>query len=82
MQLPFVHTRGDFYSYISGFWFLDQPDNPITLKFRIGVGELKPLDEPTKENCRMWLKTAGYLQPHCLKPDGGDKSVPGHLLFP
>jgi outer membrane protein OmpA-like peptidoglycan-associated protein len=74
-QLPFIHTNGNFYSYISEFWFLDQPDNPITLKFRIGIGEIKPLDQSTKDNCKEWLKNAGYLPPHCLKPDGGDHSV-------
>ena len=75
VQLPFVHTNGNFYSYVSEFWFLDQPDNPVTLKFRIGIGEIDPLTESDKASCKVWLKEAGYLPQHCLKPDGGDKST-------
>ena len=74
-ELPFVHTNGNFYSYISEFWFLDQPDNPVTLKFRIGIGEVAPLSAAEKENCQLSLKAVGYMQPECLKPNGGDRST-------
>jgi len=74
-ELPFVHTNGNFYSYISEFWFLDQPDNPVTLKFRIGIGEVAALSAAEKENCQLSLKTVGYMQPECLKPNGGDRST-------
>jgi outer membrane protein OmpA-like peptidoglycan-associated protein len=74
-ELPAIHTNGNFMSYISEFWFLDQPDNPLTLKFRIGIGEIKPIGEFEREMCKAGLKEAGYLMPQCLRPDGGDTST-------
>lgn len=71
-ELPAIHTRGDFLSYISEFWFLDQPDNPLTLKFRIGIDEKKPLSPEDRESCRKDPKVGGYPMQHCLRPDGGD----------
>jgi outer membrane protein OmpA-like peptidoglycan-associated protein len=73
-ELPAIHTRGDFYSYISEFWFLDQPDNPLTLRFRIGIGEVKPLSPEDKAACRTAPKFGDYPSQHCLRPDGGDLS--------
>ncbi len=39
-QLPAVHAtgRGDFYGYKAEFFFLDDEDNPLALKFRLGIG--------------------------------------------
>lgn len=74
-ELPAIHTNGNFYSYVSDFWFLDQPDNPLTLKFRIGIGEKKPLSDYDLQNCKDSLKHLGYMQPHCGKPQGGDLST-------
>jgi len=74
-DLPAIHTHGDFYSYISEFWFLDQPDNPLTLKFRIGIGERKPLSPEDKKACETAPKMNGFPSQHCLKPDGGDSST-------
>jgi outer membrane protein OmpA-like peptidoglycan-associated protein len=74
-ELPAIHTRGDFLSYISEFWFLDQPDNPLTLKFRIGIGERRPLSAEEKKGCETAPKMNGFPSQHCLKPDGGDSST-------
>ena len=35
-RLPAIHVGGDFAGEKSEFWFLDDLDNPLTLKFRIG----------------------------------------------
>ena len=74
-DLPAIHTHGDFYSYISDFWFLDQPDNPLTLKFRIGIGEVRPLSPEDKKACQTAPKMNGFPNQGCLKPDGGDSST-------
>jgi outer membrane protein OmpA-like peptidoglycan-associated protein len=74
-ELPAIHTRGDFLSYISEFWFLDQPDNPLTLKFRIGVGDIKPLSAEDRKKCPVDAKLLGYTPQYCLHPDGGDRST-------
>ena len=67
-ELPAIHTHGDFYSYISEFWFLDQADNPLTLKFRIGIGEKKALSPEDVEKCKTDTKLLGYPPQHCLRP--------------
>jgi outer membrane protein OmpA-like peptidoglycan-associated protein len=74
-ELPAIHTRGDFLSYISEFWFLDQPDNPLTLRFRIGIGERRPLSPEDRKACETAPKMNGFPSQHCLKPDGGDSST-------
>ena len=33
--LPAIHVSGNFLGYVSELWFLDQADNPLTLKYRI-----------------------------------------------
>ena len=39
-QLPAIHVSGDFSGDLSEFYFLDDPENPLTLKYRYGVGAL------------------------------------------
>jgi outer membrane protein OmpA-like peptidoglycan-associated protein len=43
VELPAIHARGDFYGDKSEFFFLDDPANPLTLKFRFGIDDT-PLD--------------------------------------
>jgi outer membrane protein OmpA-like peptidoglycan-associated protein len=73
VDLPFVHVGGNFIGYQSELWFLDQPDNPLTLKYRIGLNEIAPLTPDQLTNCAQWLKHAGYNQQHCTRPKGGDR---------
>lgn len=73
-ELPAIHTRGDFLSYVSEFWFLDQADNPLTLKFRIGIDEIKPLSAEDRAKCASDTELLGYMPQHCVYPDGGDLS--------
>ena len=70
-ELPALRVRGNFYSYISEFWFLDQADNPLTLKFRIGIDEIKPLQADQLAQCQQ-AKQHGQLLPQCMRPGGGD----------
>jgi outer membrane protein OmpA-like peptidoglycan-associated protein len=39
-ELPAIHANGrsDFYGYKAEFFFLDDEDNPIALKWRLGIG--------------------------------------------
>lgn len=63
VELPAIQARGDFFGDKSEFFFLDDPANPLTLKFRIGIDAFKPMDENT-------AKAMG------LKPrPGGDRDV-------
>lgn len=36
--LPAIHAAGDFFGDKTEFYFLDDPSNPITLKYRYGIG--------------------------------------------
>lgn len=47
VELPAIQARGDFFGDKSEFFFLDDPANPLTLKFRIGIDAFKPMDENT-----------------------------------
>jgi outer membrane protein OmpA-like peptidoglycan-associated protein len=72
--LPAIHVGGNFLGYVSEFWFLDQADNPLTLKYRIGVDEIKPKTAEERKDCESQTRIAGYVPQHCLKLDGGDQS--------
>lgn len=69
--LPAIHTRGDFYTWISEFWFLDQAGNPLALKYLIGTDLIPPLSAEDKAKCASDAELVGYLPQNCLHPDGG-----------
>src|SRR5581483_8764590 len=68
------------YSDRSEFFFLDDERNPLTLKFRLGIGVRPALDQDTKRKCEL-AKTQGNLilngddPPSCDLPEGGDRDV-------
>jgi outer membrane protein OmpA-like peptidoglycan-associated protein len=72
--LPAIHVGGNFLGYVSEFWFLDQADNPLTLRYRIGVNEIKPKTPEERNDCESQTRIAGYIPQQCLKLDGGDQS--------
>ena len=72
--LPAIHVSGNFLGYVSELWFLDQADNPLTLKYRIGVDDIKPKTPAERKDCESQTKMLGYTPQHCLKLDGGDQS--------
>jgi hypothetical protein len=43
-DLPAIQAGGDFEGDKSEFFFLDDPLNPLTLKFRFGIDGIKPVD--------------------------------------
>lgn len=73
--LPAIRVAGNFLGYQSELWFLDQRDNPLTLKFRIGLDEIKPLTSEDKARCVEDTKHLGYLPQYCTRPAGGDQST-------
>ncbi len=44
-SLPAIQASGDLLGDKSEFFFLDDPANPLTLKFRIGIGDVPELSE-------------------------------------
>ena len=72
--LPAIHVSGNFLGYVAELWFLDQADNPLTLKYRIGVDAIKPKTPEERKDCESQTKMLGYIPQQCLKPDGGDQS--------
>jgi len=54
VSLPAIHVAGDYFGDKTEFYFLDDPDNPLTLRYRFGIdsvtdedmAELKKLDAP------------------------------------
>jgi outer membrane protein OmpA-like peptidoglycan-associated protein len=73
-SLPAIHVGGNFLGYVSEFWFLDQADNPLTLRYRIGVDDIKPKTPEERKDCESQTKMIGYVPQHCLKLEGGDQS--------
>src|SRR5437763_2279603 len=47
VELPAIQAQGDFFGDKSEFFFLDDPANPLTLKFRVGIGGLGAIDSNT-----------------------------------
>lgn len=76
--LPAIQAAGDFFGDKSEFFFLDDPANPLALKFRFGIGGVQPLDPVTATLC---ANTKDQLGPmllggaRCDMPNGGDKDT-------
>ncbi len=41
VELPTIHARGDFFGDKSEFFFLDDEQNPLALRFRVGIDAFK-----------------------------------------
>jgi outer membrane protein OmpA-like peptidoglycan-associated protein len=52
VELTAIHARGQINFETSEFFFLDDEQNPMTLRMRIGVGALKAMDPANAEMCR------------------------------
>ena len=77
-QLPTIQAAGDFFGDKSEFFFLDDPDNPLALMFRIGIGAIKPLSPEMLKACEQ--SKAARMKPDfgptgCDRPNGGDRDV-------
>jgi outer membrane protein OmpA-like peptidoglycan-associated protein len=82
VDLPVVRAQADVYGDKVEFSWLDDPANPLTLAFRIGIGGIKPLTPEQAEYCAALLKNTGEAQGyipgvgvHCDKPNGADRDT-------
>lgn len=79
LMLPTIHAAGDFFGDKSEFFFLDDPDNPLTIMFRVGIGAIKPLSPDMLENCARakaaHVPAEQMLGTGCDRPNGADKDV-------
>jgi outer membrane protein OmpA-like peptidoglycan-associated protein len=76
-DLPVVHAQGTLVGDKVDFQFLDDPANPLTLAFGIGVGAIKPLTAEEIQFCAN-TKKHGIEPPaalHCDMPNGGDRDT-------
>ena len=77
VNLPVVHAQGTLVGDKVDFLFLDDPANPLTLAFGIGVGAIKPLTAEQIQFCASTVKN-GIVPPaslHCATPNGGDRDT-------
>ena len=78
VDLPAIKAEGDFSGDKAEFFFLDQATNPLTLKFRIGIGGVLPMVPEMIELCETF-KIAGMdadtLKMFCRNPKGGDRDT-------
>src|ERR1700733_9186798 len=77
LNLPVVHAQGTLVGDKVDFLFLDDPANPLTLAFGIGVGAIKPLTAEQIQFCASTVKN-GIVPPasvHCDKPNGGARDT-------
>ena len=80
VELPAIQAQGDFVGDKAEFFFLDDERNPLTLKFRLGIGAIQPLIPEALKLC----ETAGKSRPipgmllgggRCDMPKGGDRDT-------
>jgi outer membrane protein OmpA-like peptidoglycan-associated protein len=71
VELTAIHARGQINFETSEFFFLDDEQNPMTLRMRIGVGALKPMDPANAEMCRAQEELGAVIFANmCLKEPG------------
>ena len=80
VDLPAIQAQGEIGGDKHEFFFLDDPNNPLTLKFRLGIGGIKPITpefipvcETLKKNNVPFNQIPGGGS--CLHPEGGDRDV-------
>jgi outer membrane protein OmpA-like peptidoglycan-associated protein len=78
VTLPAIQAAGDFFGDKSEFFFLDDPANPLTLQFRVGIGGVPPLSPDAAKLCASTNGKAPAMflaGGHCDTPKGGDKDT-------
>jgi outer membrane protein OmpA-like peptidoglycan-associated protein len=76
VDLPAVQARGE--TGKQEFFFLDDERNPLTLAFRLGIGEMSALGPGTRKSCegaktKPGLRLSGPIS--CDLPHGGDQDT-------
>jgi outer membrane protein OmpA-like peptidoglycan-associated protein len=77
-DLPAVHAQGTTgYQEKVEFFFLDDERNPLTLAFRLGIGEMPALDMETRRLCETDGKNGTLILDglSCDLPNGGDRET-------
>ena len=79
VTLPTIQAAGDFFGDKAEFFFLDDADNPLAVKFRVGIGAIKPLTPDMLKQCErakaMKVPASQLMGMNCDKPNGGDRDV-------
>jgi outer membrane protein OmpA-like peptidoglycan-associated protein len=80
VELPVVRAQGDFLGDKNEFLFLDDPKNPLTLAFRIGIDAIKPLIPVWLSLCNSISKSGQAPSglpggARCDRPNGGDRDA-------
>lgn len=80
-DLPAIQAEGEFVGDKAEFFFLDDERNPLTLAFRIGIGNIQPLIPEALNLCETARKS-GRSAPsfllgggRCDMPKGGDRDT-------
>jgi outer membrane protein OmpA-like peptidoglycan-associated protein len=78
VELTAIHARGEYVGETHEFFFLDDDANPLTLKFRLGVGAIKPMQPELASACesarKAGIDSVGPYAGQCsLK--GGDRDT-------
>jgi outer membrane protein OmpA-like peptidoglycan-associated protein len=77
-ELPAIHAQGKSASNERvEFFFLNDERNPLTLAFRLGIGEISALDPETRRLCETDGKKGGIILQglSCDLPNGGDRDT-------
>lgn len=77
-ELPAIHVTGDFAGDKAEFFFLDDLANPLTLKFRIGIDAVPPMNKEMVEECQEIAKAAPDMAK--LMCHGGTKPTDSEVL--
>ncbi len=77
VELPTIHAMGDFFGDKTEFFFLDDPANPIALKWRYGIDALAEIAAEIKKNSGVTVSSdRDRLQVTKITYRCGDASVP------
>ena len=78
VDLSAIHARGDFMGDQHEFFFLDDDANPLALKFRLGIGAIKPMRADVAGMCaearKLGPEALAGFEKLCM-PSGGDRDL-------
>ena len=80
VELPAIRATGDYFGDKTEFFFLDDPGNPLTLRFRYGIDAIKPPDSdstksktvPARDRDRLEVTKIAF---RCKAPESGPSAL-------
>lgn len=75
VELTAVHARGQVAFEDSEFFFLDDEQNPMTLRMRLGIGAIPPMDPMLADTCAQMRKDGVPDLLNACLPEGGDRDT-------